>query len=203
MEKLKYSPWEKLLEVQIKPIELECLDRVFAYLVSKDTTKHPDHAKKIGPGDVLKVLQFLGLKPLKSEVNLIIWEVDDDLDGYVSYDEYLIMYKRCISDNSGYEPKKLFNLTQFLMYDKTFKGRVTVEETLQILFVRYGRENLDNEITAIFGDDEKNEDGSEVEIQFGDYVDKIDKRALKEFLEKLEKKRRGLLVKIDGEEDDF
>ena len=50
------------------------------------------------------------------------------------------------------------------MYDSTFKGRVTVEETLQILFVRYGRENLDNEITAIFGDEEKNEDGSEVEI---------------------------------------
>ena len=97
-------------------------------------------------------------------MNLIVWEVDDDLDGYVSYDEFLVMYKRCISDTSGYEPRKLFNLTQFLMYDSTFKGRVTVEETLQILFVRYGRENLDNEITAIFGDEEKNEDGSEIEI---------------------------------------
>ena len=64
------------------------------------------------------------------------------------------------------------------MYDKTFKGRVTVEETLQILFVRYGRDNLDSEITAIFGEDEKNEDGSEKEITFGEYVDKINKRAL-------------------------
>tara|TARA_B110000305_G_C18829537_1_gene355114 strand:+ start:209 stop:409 length:201 start_codon:yes stop_codon:yes gene_type:complete len=66
------------------------------------------------------------------------------------------------------------------MYDKTFKGRVTVEETLQILFVRYGRDNLDSEITAIFGEDEKNEDGSEKEITFGEYVDKINKRALVE-----------------------
>ena len=65
------------------------------------------------------------------------------------------------------------------MYDKTFKGRVTVEETLQILYVRYGRESLDQEITAIFGEDEKNEDGSEKEISFGEYVDKINKRALK------------------------
>ena len=32
MEKLKCSPWEKLKEVNIKPIEQECLDRVFAYL---------------------------------------------------------------------------------------------------------------------------------------------------------------------------
>jgi hypothetical protein len=66
------------------------------------------------------------------------------------------------------------------MYDKTFKGRVTVEETLQILFVRYGRENLDNEITAIFGEDEKTESTTEKEITFGEYVDKINKRALKE-----------------------
>ena len=74
----------------------------------------------------------------------------------------------------------MFNLVQFLMYDKTFKGRVTVEETLQILFVRYGRESLDEEITAIFGEDEKNADGSEKEITFGEYVDKINQRALKE-----------------------
>ncbi len=61
------------------------------------------------------------------------------------------MYKRCISDETGLEPRKLFNLVQFLMYDKTFKGRVTIEETLQILYVRYGRERLDEEIKAIFG----------------------------------------------------
>jgi len=32
MEKLKQSPWEKLKDVQIKPIEQECLDRVFEHL---------------------------------------------------------------------------------------------------------------------------------------------------------------------------
>ena len=91
------------------------------------------------------------------------------------------MYKRCISDETGLEPRKLFNLVQFLMYDKTFKGRVTVEETLQILYVRYGRERLDEEIKAIFGyviivlnlyrKNEKNTDGSEKEITYGEYVD--------------------------------
>ena len=117
---------------------------------------------------------------MRSEVNLIIWEVDDDLDGYVSKEEFQTMYKRCISDESGLEPRKLYNLVQFLMYDKTFKGRVTVEETLQILYVRYKRDRLDEQITFIFGDDEKNDDGSEKEITFGEYVDKMNKRALKE-----------------------
>lgn len=56
------------------------------------------------------------------------------------------------------------------MYDKSFKGRVTVEETLQILFVRYGRDKLDDEIKAIFGEEEKNKDGSDKEITYGEYV---------------------------------
>ena len=64
------------------------------------------------------------------------------------------------------------------MYDKSFKGRVTVEETLQILFVRYGRDKLDDEIKAIFGEEEKNKDGSDKEITYGEYVSKIQARAL-------------------------
>ena len=43
---------------------------------------------KIGVGDIKKVLLFLGLRPLKSEVEHIIWEVDNDLDGYVDREEY-------------------------------------------------------------------------------------------------------------------
>ena len=71
------------------------------------------------------------------------------------------MYKRCISDNLDLEPRQLYNLVTFLMYDKDFRGRVTIEETLQILFVRHGRKNLDEEIKAIFGEEERNKDNSE------------------------------------------
>ena len=129
----------------------------------------------------MKVLNFLGLKLLKSDVALIIWEVDDDLDDYVSFPEYMTMYKRCISDVTGLEPRQLFNLVQFLMYDKTFRGKVTVEETLQIMYVRHGRDNLDSEITAIFGAEETNEDGSEKQITYGEYLDKVNARALENF----------------------
>jgi Ca2+-binding EF-hand superfamily protein len=118
----------------------------------------------------------------------MIWEVDEDLDGYVSEKEFMTMYKRCISDKTDLEPKGLFNLVQFLMYDKTFKGRVTVEETLQILFVRYGRDRLDDEIKAIFGDEEKNADGTDKEITFGEYVTKIDTRALRQQQEYMKNK---------------
>ena len=71
------------------------------------------------------------------------------------------MYKRCISDHQDLEPRQLYNLVTFLMYDTDFRGRVTIEETLQILFVRHGRKNLDEEIKAIFGEEQRDKDNSE------------------------------------------
>jgi hypothetical protein len=38
-----------------------------------DPKKPEEHKRKIGEGDLLKVLTFLGQKPSKSEVKLIIW----------------------------------------------------------------------------------------------------------------------------------
>ena len=102
------------------------------------------------------------------------------------------MYKRCISDSQDLEPRQLYNLVTFLMYDKDFKGRVTIEETLQILFVRHGREKLDEEIRAIFGDDQRNNDSSEEQsITYSEYVSKITRRALDRQAEMLRKKKKG------------
>ena len=201
MDKLKQSPAEILKTVEIGPVERECLDHVFEYMIKQDPKKPESEKRKIGHMDVARVLQFLGCRPSKSEVKLIIWEVDDDLDGYVSREEFLTMYKRCITDKLGLEPRKLFNLVQFLMYDKEFKGTVTVEETLQILFVRYGRDRLDEEIRAIFGDDEKDQDGVEKSIRYSEYVEKINKRALAEFKHREELKNKKK-IPISGMDDD-
>ena len=154
MEKLKTSPAEILKTVEIPTIEQEQLNRVFDFLCAQDKTKTDNH-DKIGAMDIARTLQFLGCRPTKSDVELIIWEVDDDLDGFVNRSEFETMYKRCITDFSDLEPRQLYNLVTFLMYDTDFKGRVTVEETLQILFVRHGREKLDAEIAEIFGTDPK------------------------------------------------
>lgn len=59
------------------------------------------------------------------------------------------------------------------MYDKSLKGRITVEDTLELLYVRYGRANLDEEIKAIFGKEEKTADGQEKEITFTEYLAKM------------------------------
>ena len=150
----------------------------------------------------MKVLTYLGLKLLRSEVALYIWEVDDDLDGYISKDEFQIMYKRSVSDKTGLEPRKLFNLVQYLMYDRNFKGRVTIEETLQILFVRHGRDKLDYEIEAIFGTDEKNTDGSEKSINFEEYLKQVNERALAEYNAQVSELRTKKRITLDDKADD-
>merc|ERR1711964_554868 len=96
--------------------------------------------------------------------------VDDDLDNKVSMEEFLTMYQRCISDQTALEARNLFNLVQFLMYDKDFTGRISVEQTLQILFVRHGREKLDAEIQEIFGDQQRGPDGQELKINFSQFL---------------------------------
>ena len=73
MEKLKQSPAEILKTVEIQSIEQECLNRVFDFLKQQDKTKPDTHKEKISSMDIARTLQFLGCRPTRAEVELIIW----------------------------------------------------------------------------------------------------------------------------------
>lgn len=105
--------------------------------------------KKIGVKSIRKIIRTLCDQYSKEEMDLMIWEVDENLDGYVSEREFEKMYKRCIIDEKEQEPKKLFYLVQFLMYDKEKKGYITLEDTLEILYIRYG-DKFEKAIDDIF-----------------------------------------------------
>lgn len=53
----------------------------------------------------------------KEEISLMIWEVDDDLDGRISFDEFFNAYKRILLDQELLEPRKFYHLIEFLMYN--------------------------------------------------------------------------------------
>lgn len=115
-----------------------------------------DRTRKITEGDLAIVLKDMDVPFKPSEVRDMIWvslkqEVDEDLDKCISEQEFFRMYKRCVSDKEWQEPRKLFNLVQFLMYDNNFKGWVGEEETFQLIYIREGRSVLDQQIDAIFG----------------------------------------------------
>ena len=187
----KKSPDELLDEVVIHQVERDALERVFGTFVSKsDDPREIENRKKFGWQEVYRILRELGCPQAKAEVKLMVWEVDEDLDGYVSREEFEIMYKRCVSDKTGLEPRKLFNLVQFMMYDKNHSGRITEEDTLELVYVRYGMEHLEKEIQALFGDVEAPPEGLEKSISFREYLDKISQRAIVKRKKKQPKKLR-------------
>ena len=116
------------------------------------------------------------------------------------------MYKRCINDDQGLEPRKLFNLVYFLMFKPMFTGTVTEEDTLELLFVRYGREKLDDEIDAIFGTNERihwyddRQNFSEREITYPEYIKKVNQRAMEERKRKKEEKKK-ISIEIKKKEE--
>ena len=69
------------------------------------------------------------------------------------------MFQRNITDTTGLEPFQLFNVVQFMMYDKDNSGKVTVDETMHMLYARYGKARLESQMKALFGEDLKTEDG--------------------------------------------
>ena len=115
----------------------------------------------------------IGAKQLtQQKLELMIWEVDENLDKRVDEKEFELMYKKCIEDRTFLEPKGLFNLVQYLMFCKTkedkdgklceifeFHEEIIPEDTYFLIYARLDRQidgdskrdRLDEEIRIIFG----------------------------------------------------
>eukprot|EP00946_MAST-07B_sp_MAST-7B-sp1_P001848 g1848.t1 len=124
---------------------------------------------KIHTADLNEAMRLLGRKCTKKEIEDMVWEVDENLDGCVDWEEFKLMFQRNITDTTGLEPFQLFNVVQFMMYDKDNSGKVTVDETMHMLYARYGKARLESQMKALFGEDLKTEDG-DGELSFNEYL---------------------------------
>ncbi|KAK9798938.1 hypothetical protein WJX73_002688 [Symbiochloris irregularis] len=73
---------------------------------------------KLDAYELGQMFNKLGHSLKKSEVDEIIWEVDEDCDQCVTWAEFQAMYHRCRRDQTGHEPYGLFNVVQFVINDK-------------------------------------------------------------------------------------
>eukprot|EP00968_Pinguiococcus_pyrenoidosus_P010627 scaffold845_cov231-Pinguiococcus_pyrenoidosus.AAC.8 len=78
--------------------------------------RNPD--RKIKAIDLAHAMKALGKPRPRKEIKNIVWEVDENLDGMVDWDEFQLMYLRNINDKTGLEPSGLYNLAQFMIYDQ-------------------------------------------------------------------------------------
>ncbi|EKX37503.1 hypothetical protein GUITHDRAFT_144936 [Guillardia theta CCMP2712] len=104
---------------------------------------------KIDKEELEHCLRTLGYDPVKvnqygiSEVEQMIWEVDEDSDGCVSLDEFHTMFVRNRNDRTGREPKKLYNVCQFMTLDRDGDGSISTEECMEMIIHRFGRQKLE------------------------------------------------------------
>ena len=120
---------------------------------------------KIDVQELLEELEYLGYKVKPQEAALIIWEVDDDADDCVDWEEFRTMFYRIRDDQTGCEPRKLFNVVEFLMHDKNFNGSIDLDECVTLLYHRYGKEAVDARVKEMFGDAD-----TEKNISFSKFV---------------------------------
>ena len=76
---------------------------------------------------------------------------------------------------------KQYNLTQFLIYDRNENGMVSVDETMNMLYARYGRASMELKLKQLFGAD-MNETGLEGgEISYSKFIEAVEKVQMKSF----------------------
>mmetsp|Transcript_63269 Transcript_63269/g.142683 ORF Transcript_63269/g.142683 Transcript_63269/m.142683 type:complete len:151 (-) Transcript_63269:504-956(-) len=135
------KPSEKKQELEelrkIKPHEERALRRVYAKLsnyaarskLEREIEKAPNEAReaelmeqlaavnaqksKITTLDLSEMLRSLGRPSTKRYIWDMIWEADETISGSLDYDDIKVCFQRNISDRSGLEPSKLYNLVSF------------------------------------------------------------------------------------------
>ena len=104
---------------------------------------------KISVEDLKQELSFLGSSLSDKEARQYVWEVDDDNDEHVDWEEFRTMFYRIRDDETGNEPRKLFNVVDFLMLDKNHSGSVDMDECLTMLWGRYGKEKVEEKMAEM------------------------------------------------------
>jgi hypothetical protein len=82
----------------------------------------------------------------------MIWEVDEDHDGQVGWEEFQRAYERCSNDIYGTEPRQLYNVVLFLLHTTSSvasvkaegkKGtqivKMSGEDAERLMYLQYGR----------------------------------------------------------------
>ncbi|OQS05063.1 hypothetical protein THRCLA_20727 [Thraustotheca clavata] len=81
------------------------------------------------------------------EIDQLIWEVDDDMDGGVNFTEFKGMLDRCRSDKQDLEPCQLYLLVEFLLCDYSLKFHLSVGDIAK--FHRWKESNVHKRFESI------------------------------------------------------
>ena len=142
------------LSVQEQELKMVGLQKEQTELERKLADIRSRPIQQIRPQDTAAALKSLGKRVTKREVQNMMWEVDEKLDGVIDWDEFHLNFERNIRDASGLEPASFHHMVQFMIYDHDNNGLVSIDETMNMLYARVGREQMEATITKLFGGDD-------------------------------------------------
>ena len=131
------------------------------------------YPRQIDPDELFDYLRYLGHKCRRVDCENMIWEVDENNDGGVDWDEFVTMFYRAKDDELGWEPRKLYNIVDFMMVDKDCSGTIDVDECMEILYRRFGKADLEQKVNEFMAMD--TDDDDEPSIGFAEYMVGINK----------------------------
>ena len=111
------------------------------------------HTDCIREKDIAAALRDLGTRPTKQEVQEMLWEADEKDDNVIDWEEMQLLFERNLRDTSGLEPARLYHVVQFMIFDRNCNGKVSIDETMNILYARLGREKMEATLSKLFSDD--------------------------------------------------
>lgn len=118
--------------------------------------------------ELARALKKLGLREPKKSAQAILWEVDEDMDGLIGYSEFKDFYRRAAEDKLGSEPRKLYNVIEFMLADDDGSGTLTLDEVIDCFGRRYGVRKIDGLVQRFFTEEERA--NPKASISFGDFV---------------------------------
>ncbi|CEG40061.1 outer dynein arm-docking complex subunit 3 [Plasmopara halstedii] len=151
-------------------VELRKVDQILEKAIGDQALiqNSSSHHRTIKNEDLFEAIKAMGKVCSKKEINDMIWEADENLDGVVDWEELRAMFNRNLLDRTELEPANLFNVVQYMTYDKKNCGVITADDTMAILFARYGQTQLEMRMKQLFGESD--------ELTFVDYLKRVGKQ---------------------------
>lgn len=128
---------------------------------------------RISLKDLEAITKKLGAVLSKRHLEHMIWEVDEDTDGAINWDEVQLAYYRNINDTSQSEPSSFFQLLEFITFDEQHKGYITEDDCMEMLFERYGSGKLEKQLHAIFGNVNSSSQGGDGCLNLSGFLDSM------------------------------